>query len=125
MAMLPVLGMAHGIRVERYVHTETQDGKSPLDAHFDQASRKVRRFVQQGNNCVTPSHLVASLTADGGLANSVAELVEYERGHLRQLLTALKPLDTPFHKLTSRANEVLYQYQPDAFTRQDVHSMET
>lgn len=32
--MLPLLSQAHGIEIVRFIHTETQDGKSVLDAHF-------------------------------------------------------------------------------------------
>jgi ABC-type uncharacterized transport system YnjBCD permease subunit len=34
MLLLPYLSYAHGIEIARLIHTETQDGKSVLDAHF-------------------------------------------------------------------------------------------
>lgn len=73
--ILPILSSAHGIKITRFVHTETQDGKSLLDAHFARAARKVRVWVQQGLDCVTPSQLVSALIADGGMPNTMAELV--------------------------------------------------
>lgn len=32
--LFPYLSYIHGIQIDRFVHTETQDGKSLLDAHF-------------------------------------------------------------------------------------------
>ena len=41
MMMLPVLSMAYGIEITRFIHTETQDGKSVLDAHFARAMQVI------------------------------------------------------------------------------------
>ncbi|OWZ10023.1 hypothetical protein PHMEG_00017191 [Phytophthora megakarya] len=38
--MLPIVGAAHGFTVQRYMHSDTQDGKSMLDPHLSTASRK-------------------------------------------------------------------------------------
>jgi hypothetical protein len=105
--------MLHRIRTEGYVHTETQDGKSSLDAHCGQGTRKLWRWVQQVNNCVTPSHLVVGLTADGGLPNCVAELVGGLRPHkLTSFLDQLASIECKFTKLVPRANHIIYNY-PD------------
>ena len=39
----------------RIIHTETQDGKCSIDAHFVIAMRHVVRYVNSGNNVMTPS----------------------------------------------------------------------
>jgi hypothetical protein len=108
--MLPILGHRHRIQVQRYEHTDTQDGKSPLDGHFGQTQRKVRRFVKQGNNCVTPTQYVVALRADDNLPNCVAELVQYDRSSLTQLLKSIEPLDTALSTLVKQPNDVFYEY---------------
>jgi hypothetical protein len=107
---LPLIGVAHGITVERFLHTETQDGKSMLDAHFGQATRKIWRYVQQGHNCVTPSQLVFALSSDGGLPNCLSELIEYDRAGVEVLLKQSANLEKMFTKIAGRANDIQYEY---------------
>lgn len=107
--MLPVLGAAHGFYVARYVHSDTQDGKSMLDAHFATAARKVKAWVHQGNDCATPTEVVKALTADGGLPNCVVELVEHDRLCGRLLYEQVQPLEKSLAKIIDRANDILYE----------------
>lgn len=111
--VLPVLGAAYGLRVSRFIHTEASDGKSPLDAHFARAMKKAVSWVQQGNSCTTPLHLVEALAADGGLPNSVAQLVEYDSERLEQLADQAALTETAFSEISSVANDILYAY-PEA-----------
>lgn len=46
--LVPYLSYAHGIRVSRIIHTETQDGKSVLDAHFARATQAIMDWVRAG-----------------------------------------------------------------------------
>ena len=47
-ANVPYLAYAHGIRISRILHTETQDGKSVLDAHFARATQLIMGWVRAG-----------------------------------------------------------------------------
>jgi hypothetical protein len=109
-ALLPVIGAVHGIHVERFIHTDTQDGKSMLDAHFAQAMKKIRTYIQQGYNCVTPSQLVAVLNADGGVVDCVAELIEYDRSKLQHLEESVRRLVQGLRAIRSRVTDVVYFY---------------
>jgi hypothetical protein len=109
-ALLPVIGAVHGIHVERFIHTDTQDGKSMLDAHFARAMKKIRTYIQQGYNCVTPSQLVAALNADGGVVDCVAELIEYDRSKLQHIEESVRRLVQGLRAIRSRLNDVVYFY---------------
>ncbi|KAI9560512.1 hypothetical protein GHT06_011445 [Daphnia sinensis] len=39
--LIPYLGCAHSLYIRRFIHTETQDGKSVLDAHFARSTQVV------------------------------------------------------------------------------------
>ena len=40
---------AHGIEISRLIHTETQDGKSVLDAHFARSMQHIISLCKEGN----------------------------------------------------------------------------
>ena len=74
------------IFVSEAAHTETQDGKSELDAHFAKAMRFLIRFMltfDEEDNVVkkisTPDCLALSLSCNGGMTNSIVQLVSFER----------------------------------------------
>lgn len=104
--LLPVIGAAHGFWIKRYIHTETQDGKSVLDAHFAQAGRQIGRWIQQGNNCLTPTQLIVAMTSNGGLPNTLAELVEYNRPAITSLLEYIALME----KRSTRSSNVRTMY---------------
>ena len=46
--MIPRLSYVHGICIRRFFHTETQDGKSVLKAHFARAFQAVLTYCKEG-----------------------------------------------------------------------------
>ena len=40
-----ILGVHHMLSITRIIHTETQDGKGLIDAHFAQGTHKIHRYV--------------------------------------------------------------------------------
>ena len=54
--MLPFIVNSHGLlRLRTFIHTETQDGKSLVDAHFAIAMKYVNSFVRNyAQNVITP-----------------------------------------------------------------------
>lgn len=93
-----------------FIHTETQDGKSVLDAHFAQAMKRVKSWVRQGHNCVTPTQLVVGLTSGGGTPNTFTDLIEYDREKLGESLDQLKGVISRVSKSLGRTNDILYEY---------------
>ena len=49
------------IKISRFIHTETQDSKFSIDAHFAMEMGHVTRYVNMGNNVISPSQLVTAL----------------------------------------------------------------
>jgi hypothetical protein len=92
------------------IHTETQDGKSILDAHFARAMQAVMDWVRDGNSCITPTQATIGLSAHGGVKNSVVELVEHDRERLKALVDQLCAMEDQLKKLFSRANDILISF---------------
>lgn len=72
----------HSLSLEILLHSETQDGKLLVDTHFAVAMMHVCRYVDKGNSVKTPSQLVTAINSDGGVANTVADLVYIDREHV-------------------------------------------
>ncbi|PXF48898.1 hypothetical protein BWQ96_01240 [Gracilariopsis chorda] len=77
--ILPFIAKAKGFSVLRFMHTETQDGKSMVDALFAIALQHVSKIVVEGMDVITSSTLVTALRAGGGLKKTAAELIQLER----------------------------------------------
>lgn len=108
--MFPVIGAAQGFTVARYMHSDTQDGKSMLAAHFATATRNVRAWVWQGNDCSIPLEVVKALSSNRGLPNFVAELVGHDRLKGVELYRAAKPMERALAKIIDRANDIFYDF---------------
>lgn len=109
---------------KRFIHTETQDGKSLVDAHFAVAMMHVQtysvcRYLDEGNDAATPGQcpgVAASSSTrerhkrNGGLANTVAELIKINRsdGRHKEVVSLWKTNKTAFPSL-GRVNEILYE----------------
>ena len=81
---------------EGRIHTETQDGKGILDAHFSVSTQHLRSFMKNVRpNCIrhikTPKALAAALAWNNGLANSIVQLVEVNREWMLQLFNFISP----------------------------------
>lgn len=101
------------IPVIRFMHTETQDGKSLLDAHFARAMALIDRFLRTSRRnrikrIVTAKGLAAALAWDGGVQNSVVHLVKVDRVQLDHIKAAIEACFKSSTKYFSRANDVIY-----------------
>ena len=122
---IPILSMVHGIYIVRYIHTETQDGKSLLDAHFATATRWVKEYLKLGNNAATSSQLVGALSSNGGLPNSTVSLIRHNRERLKVLITSLSLLSHRLSSIKKRTNEIVYHYSNSAGQIQSFENMES
>lgn len=100
------------------VRTETQDGKSLLDAHFAHATALIKRYLKrvrdnEQSQVTSPSELVEALSALGGLQNCGTQLVLFDGSVEKklkelcgndQMAKASKKLKTYF----GRCNELTY-----------------
>lgn len=73
--LLPVVAGLCGIKVERLVHTETQDGSSSIDAHFAQGAYHCQVYIKTGKRVWTgPTKVIKALAFIGGITNSIVQL---------------------------------------------------
>lgn len=93
------------VQIIRFIHTETQDGKCSIDAHFAIAMAHILRYVAMGNNCVTPSQVVAALHANGGVQNTTAHLYLVDRDAMNEI-ESLHASEIQIFKKYPRCNDV-------------------
>ena len=72
-----------GPMIYNFVHTETQDGKSLLDAHFAHATALIKRYLRRirqnkQNQVTSPGELVDALSHTGGLQNCGVQMVGFD-----------------------------------------------
>ena len=77
---LEYLSKESGLTIIRYIHTETQAGKSLLDAHFGHATRHLREFMKtylrnRIAKIATAEGLAFALSEFGGMPNSCVQLI--------------------------------------------------
>ena len=97
----------HGLSLRSYVHTETQDGKSSIDAHFAVRMRHVLAYVDMGMNVKSLLELYKALTANGGGINTVPTLFELDRNSIETLVAKYKNAFDYFSCI-KRSNEVVF-----------------
>lgn len=81
--------LAGYIFVCRLLHTETQDGKSFLDAHFGRATVHLKRFMKSARRnrirrILTLEGLAAALAWDGGINNSIVQRIAFDKDKLAE-----------------------------------------
>lgn len=107
---IPLLNIMHigDIFIERLIHTETQDGKGICDSHFAIAMKHIKYFIHnfiqnRKVNIKSPRGLAKALAWNGGIHNSIVQLVETDRKFLEIMANVLsvlaKKLETYFNKI--------------------------
>jgi len=97
----------NGLELLRYIHTGVQDGKGPIDGHFATAMKHVSKYCNMGNNVVTPIDIVKGLRANGGVNNSVAEMVSINRKKINEFV---QTNDSVIRKLSCTKNHFEIRY---------------
>lgn len=76
----------HGLLLNGFTYSETQRGKSLLEAHFALAMMHINRFCNETRRDVTtPGDIVVALNSNIGVANSTAELVHIDRSNQQMM----------------------------------------
>jgi hypothetical protein len=70
-----IIAKQAGLKLVNFIHNGVQDGKGTIDGHFATTMRHILQFCNMGNNAVTPEDIVTALSANGGVNNSVAEMI--------------------------------------------------
>ena len=107
---VPYLTKEHGAFLSGIVHSETQMGKSLLDAHFAIAMMHVNLYCRETRrDFITSGGIVVALPTFEGVAKCTAEMVHITREHngLQKWLETKKPKQI---SALGRENEVLYAH---------------
>ena len=107
--------------VSEYLHSETQDGKTILDAHYGTCVRHLKKFMKVWRPNVvtriqTPKGLAFALTYSGGLLNSIVQLVEIDHMKLETLRQKLEPITQKLKEYFNRVNHIYFQQLSESST---------
>ena len=97
--------------ISSIVHSETQYGKTLLDAHFATTNRHLLNFIKNfKDNRVTrinsPKGLAWALSFNNGVKNSMIQLVNFDRENLQKIQLILKDATSKCAEYYSRANYI-------------------
>ena len=106
-----VLGIHHGLQISRMIHTETQDGKGLIDAHFAQGSHQIHRYVattktNQVKKVATGQDVARALGWGGGINNSSVMLVSVNSIRQDLIKKRLSKLSVTAKSYFTRMNEI-------------------
>ena len=112
MALLNAVYKDH-ILIEQFIHTETQDGKTVLDAHFARCMRFLKVFMKTWRmNCITrintPNGLGYALAWKGGITNVMVQVVKINRTFVSKLQDTFKPAIEKLKQYFTRVNQVKF-----------------
>ena len=101
------------IRVTRFIHTETQDGKSLLDAHFARGTKQVIKYIKtcpsvETKQVAAPVELAKALAWNGGIHNSCGQHVKVNRSHMDDFDKFLAKSSKEALEFFSRSNDIFY-----------------
>ena len=119
------------IFISKFIHSETQDGKTQLDAHFAKAAGFLKRFMKtwyrnKVTKINTPRGLAHALSWNGGMQNVAVQLLELDASHCDKIRKTLLPLSKKLSEYFSRVNEIVFgvpNFDNDEFNILDVASM--
>jgi hypothetical protein len=117
--LLALLNTRSAIRVERYIFTETQDGKGLIDAHFTICMAHLKRFMRTSQRnriraIATPAGLAYALPWNGGVQNSCVQLVRLDKEKLKLIEGLLKNYNNSLNKILPRCNDVFFFRPPSS-----------
>ena len=104
--------------VSEYLHSETQDGKTILDAHYGTCVRHLKKFMKVWRPNVvtriqTPKGLAFALTYSGGLLNSIVQLVEIDHTKLESIRQRFEPITHKLKEYFNRVNHIYFEKLPE------------
>jgi hypothetical protein len=82
----------HGLKLVNYIHTGVQDGKGTINGHFATAIAHVQQFFNTGNDILTPEDIITALRSNGGVNNSLEEMVAVNRDAMKKFVALYGPL---------------------------------
>ena len=110
--------------ITSFVHSETQDGKSLLDAHFATVNRHLLQFMKtwRRNRITkinTPNGLAFALSFKSGVKNSMVQLLKVNRSTVDEILETFKKVATQCSDFYTRANHIKFEKVPKLANNED------
>ena len=117
MILLGFLNTRLPIPIERFIHTETQDGKGLIDAHFARGTAHVQQYMRNSSpnrvrSIATPRGLARALAWNGGIQNSIVQLIEVNQDRLGKLEACIEETKKKSSEYIPRVNELRYETIP-------------
>mmetsp|Transcript_13039 Transcript_13039/g.16949 ORF Transcript_13039/g.16949 Transcript_13039/m.16949 type:complete len:222 (-) Transcript_13039:87-752(-) len=105
--------LAGDIRVSEFIHTETQDGKGLIDAHFARGKHHCHSFMRTARRntireIASARGLAAALAWNGGIQNSCVQFVQLDRKHLVDIKNMMKKAKKELSQYFSRVNHIVF-----------------
>ena len=99
--------------ISRLIHSETQDGKGLVDAHFAVSTRQLHLFITHSirnktRHIKTPRGLARALAWNNGVSNSIVQLVEIDREYMEKITKILTPVCQKLKKYFSRVSDIVF-----------------
>ena len=115
------------IFVSQFIHSETQDGKTILDAHFATTNRHLMVFMKiwrdnRVTKVQTPAGLAFALSFNAGIRNTMVQLIEPNRLVLESIESELTKVVKVMKDYFTRANHIYYTkpHDDEAFATKDL-----
>ncbi len=88
--LLALVNTRSPVKVERYVFTETQDGKGLIDAHFEICTAHLKKFMRTSQRnrirvIATLKGLAYALVWNGGVQNLFVQLVRLDHEKFKDI----------------------------------------
>ena len=101
------------ISIVEFIHTETQDGKTILDAHYARCNQHLRHFLTEikTNKVVkinTPLSLAIALSRHGGMKNVAIQIVRTDYIRSRSIEMQFEEVTKDFKLYFSRINHAYF-----------------
>jgi regulator of extracellular matrix RemA (YlzA/DUF370 family) len=102
---------SRSIRINRLIHSETQDGKCLIDAHFARGTRQVVMYIKttssaENKQVHSPKELAEALNCNGGIQNSYVHYIGFDRARLSQFATVIDKASDQAMEFFSRASDI-------------------
>ena len=119
--------MKNKIFISDFIHSETQQGKTILDAHFASTNCHLKNIMllyeqNRVTRIQTPYGLTFSLSFNSGVRNTMVQLIEFNKEMLEQLSTALNPIVKSAKEYFTRVNHIYYELPSDHIPYEQIYN---
>ena len=102
---------SYQLKIITFIHTETQDGKTVLDAHFARCMRYLNHFMKSWKRnkitrINTPKGLGFALACNGGMTNVMVQVVKTNRELVCQIQQIFEPIVKIMKQYFTRVNHI-------------------